>query len=225
MTTSALDICNKALSAASAEGQISALNEASLEAEICRQWYDLVVGTVQQASYWPGSRVVEYLPLLSTRDSSAAWERSDPDPEYTYKYGLPDAYLRAWYMSDYSRFSIGFDASTGVRVINSNSANAILVYARKQTDVNMWLEEQKMATIYGLAGHIGQQLTGKTSTVNRNFQLANSILLQAQASAADSSDDDNLDYVPSVIAARGYSKGSGARPYFYPHGPVFNVGT
>lgn len=222
MTSSVLDVYNAALSAATAKGRLSSLSENSKEREECERWYDLTIKTVQEAAYWPGSEVLARLPLMRQRDANLTWEAADPRPQYMFKYALPPNYLRAWYLTDYSRFAVHFDVGSDTNVISANSKDAILVYARLQRNVNSWTSTQTLATIYGLAGHISGGLTGKEQLVKRNFELANNILMDAQAAAANSQDQLNAESIPPQIYARtGGSAVQSSTRFIYPVGALF----
>lgn len=220
--TSALDIYNTALSAVHAKGRLSSIEENSREREECDIWYDIVLRTVQEAAFWPSSRQVSYLALLAERNTSADWVETDPMPEYRFKYALPAACLRPWYLTDFSRFSLSFDASINAITLSTNVENAALVYARKQELITLWSPGQILATVYGLAGHIGGPITGRGEIVQKNFNLANQILLDAQMAVANS-EFQQLESIPEVIMARGFAGGRNSPRFYYPYGAVFTA--
>lgn len=217
---SALDIYNIALSAAHAKGRVSSLTEVSKEQEVCSQWYTPVLETVQSAARWSGSKTIAYLPLLKEKQSNTAWAEDDPAPGYRYKYGLPNNYLRAWYLTNYARFEITYSPADSARVISTDVENAVLVYAQRQTDLNAWSPQQKMATAYGLAGHISGPLRGDRNTIQKNFQLADQILLDAQAASLNTGEH-RTEVMPPDIASRGYSGLETQQRYYYPVGSGF----
>lgn len=218
--SSILDIYNLALSACNAAGRVSSLTEQSRERELCEQWYESAVKTVQEAAHWPGCQVYAYLPLKATRDFSVDWVETDPVPQFTYKYGLPDNYLRAWYLTDYSRFALSFDVTDSVRVLSCDVEKAVLVYSRFQENVTQWTPQQSLATAYGLAGHIAGSLSGSNELVNKNFQLANRYLLDAQT-ASMSMNSMHREAIPPEIKARGYSAPEQLQQFIYPFGSLF----
>lgn len=222
MANSTLDIWNLALSAAQAKGRLSSPTDASVEREECETWYDTVIGVVQEAAHWEGSRAFQRLTLLSTRDFGVAWSSGDPAPEFQYAYALPTNYLRARHLTDYTRFSIDYDASRNRRVLSSNTELAVLVYNRLQTDVTRWSEGQKMATAYGLAAKISGPLSRKSNLVAQNTQLANRHLEDAQGSI-DNSDSYMVESIPPWIAARGYADLAPETRFIYPLGSVFSA--
>jgi len=224
MVSTVLDIYNAALSACHAKGRVSSLTENSREREECDIWYDLVLETVQEAAWWPSSKATERLALLTTRDTNAAWVATDPLPQYNYKYSLPTGYLRAWHLTDFTQFELGYDATREKTVLHSNTPNASLTYARKQELVGTWTPGQRNATIYGLAGHIAGALTGRGEIVQKNFNLANQLLADAQAASMPVGQQ-QLQFIPSVLQGRGYSDFSHTEVrYYYPMGGLFSAG-
>lgn len=220
--SSALDIYNAALSAVHAKGRLSSLSENSREREECDIWYDIVLGTVQEAAFWPSSRQLAYLPLSKERNDQADWLETDPMPQYRFKYSLPQDCLRPWHLVNYDRFALAFDAASESVMLHTNTERAVLVYARKQTIVTLWSRGQTMATIYGLAGHIAGPITGRGEIVQKNFNLANQFLIDAQTSAANS-EESQLQSIPQVLLARGFGGGLNTPRFFYPHGATFNT--
>lgn len=218
MTTSVLDIFNAAVSAAEGAARIVSLTEASREREECSLWYDVVRTSVMQAASWPACTTNARLALLATRDTSADWVSTDPSPRFTYKYQLPSDYLRAQHLSDFSSFTVETDGNNVV--LMTNTKNAVLHYTKDQTAVNLWSPKQKLATIYALAAHITGALSGRAGLIQKNFQLANRLLIEAREA------DENADYytystIPSWIAARGYADTTPPTKYFYPWGDLF----
>lgn len=220
--SSALDIYNAALSAVHGKGRLSSLTEASREREECDIWYDITLRVVQEAAFWPSSRKAVYLALVDERNFSSDWVDTNPLPEYKYKYTLPADCLRPWHLTSFERFSLSHDAVNKTVVLNTNTPNAALIYGAKQTLVGLWTSEQTMATIYGLAGHIAGSLTGRGELVQKNFQLANQYLQDAQASAANS-EDQLVNSVPPTLIARGYTGAVNSPQYFYPYGNFFGA--
>jgi len=200
MADSVLDVYNQALSAVHAKGRLTSLTAAKREREECDIWYDDVVRTVQEAAHWPGCRVLERLTLSSTRSFSSDWTATDAQPEYKYKYVLPENYLRAWHLTNYDRFSLHYDVANDEVYLSTNTEDAVLVYSFLQEDVRHWTPGQVFATAYGLAAHI--------------------VLMSAQASALNA-EDMQLDSIPQPLLARGYTGAVNAPKYYYPYGGLF----
>lgn len=223
MTETPLGIYNAAIVAAEGKGRLSSLTQNSKEREACDTWYQLVLQTVQEAAYFPSSKVAKRLTLETERTTSAAWTSGDPHNPYLYKYGLPNDYLRAWHLMDYSPFELLYDEDTGAVKLNTNSPSAILVYARKNELPAQWTPAQRQATIYGLAAHIVPDISKRSSVRDRNIQLANDLLMQAQATSANS-DGFMQEAVPPDLLARGVIAALPVK-YYYPHGSLFTGGS
>lgn len=219
--SSTLDVYNAALSAVHAKGRLSALDENSREREECDIWFDIVLRTVQEAAFWPSSRQLSYLALSKERNAQADWLETDPMPQYRFKYALPTDCLRPWHLTNYDRFALAFDSANESVMLHTNTEKAVLVYARKQVLVTLWTPGQIMATVYGLAGHIAGPITGRGEIVQKNFNLANGLLTEAQTAAANS-EESQLQSIPQTILARGFAGGLNTPRYFYPHGSAFN---
>jgi len=217
---STLDVWNKALGAAHARGALSSLTESSPEQEVCSLWYDITLRTVQEAAWWPSSKRLSRLALLSKQGST--WADGLPEPGYAYAYALPAGYLRAWHLTDYTPFSLSYSVSLSRTLLSTNTSEAVLIYAGLNEDTTMWSPEQQLATIYGLAGHISGQVNAKNSIIQGNFRLADDILLRAQMSSANSEEGEPR-MLPPWIAARGYRNPYATR-FFYPYGSLFSAG-
>lgn len=220
MTTTALEIYNLALSAAHAPGRLTTTSDQRREAEECNLWYDLVVRTVQEGAHWPCCKRFDYLTQLEERTAGDTWTAADAAPRYSYKYALPADYLRAWNLLNYEAFDIHYDASTDQNVLSTNTDDAVLVYSCLQDDVAHWAPAQTQATIYALAAVISGGLRGKQSVMQKNIQLANSILIDAQAIAA-SEGEATLEFIPPSILARGGISGVASSRFLYPFGSLF----
>lgn len=216
-----LEIWNSALAAAEARGRVSSLTEASPEQEVCSQFYSMVVKAVQEAAWWPSSKALSRLPLIS--EAGTSWQDGKPEPGYAYAYGNPPDMLRPWHMTDWSPFSLSFSPALGAQVISSNLPEAVLVYARLNETPEFWTPSQTQATIYTLASHISGPLSGRQALVQRNIILAQNILEAEQAVVANMVEPDPRPAVP-WFQARGLSSGMAPARYFYPFGAVLSVG-
>lgn len=222
MTETVLGIYNAAISAAEGKGRLTSLSQASVEREECDTWYSSVRDTVQEAAFWPCCKTMSRLALEATRDYTVDWQAGMPYHPYKYMYALPNDYLRAWYLSDYSQFELIYDSVKGRTMLHTNMPNAVLIYARSNDLPGQWTPSQRQATIYGLAAHIVNGISGRTRTRETNIQLANTLLENAQAVALGSQDY-ALDVIPPAILARGAADQLPTR-YYYPHGGLFQLG-
>lgn len=222
MVTSTLDIWNRALSACRAKGRLSGLNDNSLEREVCEEWYDVVLGTVQEAVMWDSCAVTTRPALLRTRDLNEIWQDGDPEPPYRYLYALPEDYLRARQLSHGEQFFMGFSPTDSRRTLSTNAENAVFSYSKLETDPTRWSSGQQLATIYGLAAHIAFPLSGLTNMVQKNITLANAILEDAQTNNANNSTDPEFAPAPWHVA-RGAAALAPMPTFIYPLGQTFAV--
>jgi hypothetical protein len=212
MQQSALDIYNAALSAVHAKGRLSSLTDNKKERIECDVWYDIVLRTVQESAFWSCCKVsATLLGRYETRVS-----------HFAYSYELPANCLRPRYLMTYYPFELAYDENYNVVRLFTDDPNAQLVYTQLQETVTLWTPGHIMATIYGLAGHISGPLTGRGELIQKNFRLANDLLVEAQA-ASINSEQLNIDFVPDTIKARGYSGPDQRANFYYPFGGLFGV--
>lgn len=220
--TTALDVYNAALQACHAKGRLSSLSENKKERYVCDQWYNLTLQTVQEAVHWPSCKATSVLAGKVTRDFSDDWVNTDPEPQFKYSYNLPANCLRPRYLTNYDRFSLGLDDDFDAMKLSTNTDDAVLVYTVLQENVSLWSPGQLQATIYGLAMHIAGPITGRGELINKNMNLANGFLADAQASVLNSFDI-RTDYIPDVLQARGYTGPDMNARYLYPFGSFFSA--
>jgi len=212
MQESALDIYNAALSAVHAKGRLATLTDNKKERYECETWYDLVIRTVQESAYWPSSKATSLL-----EDQVVLTNR-----HFAYSYTLPFDHLRPRYLMSYYPFELMFDLDTQQTLLYTDDPTPYLVYSFLQEEVTQWLPGQIMATIYGLAGHIAGPITGRGELIQKNFNLANQFLTDAQA-AYINSEQLTIDFVPDTLKARGYAGPDQRANYYYPFGGLFGV--
>lgn len=219
MSSTVLDIYNRAISAVGGKGRLSSLTDNARTREECDIWYPLVRDQVQEGAYWPACRTTARLGLLATRDFSADWASGDPETQFKYRYTLPANCLRPWHLVDYQYFSYNYDDSRGELVLDTNAENAVLVYAVRNTNPGLWSATQVAATVFGLAAYIARPVTGQSGVEDRMFRSANDQLLIAQSDAANSQGF-RLETTAPGHYFRGYEDSNQTR-YFYPHGSLF----
>jgi hypothetical protein len=215
-------VYNLALSAIHAKGAVASLLERSREREVCERWYPLVRDTVQEAAYWPSCTATERLALAEERNFSLAWSAGNPAPQYSFVYYLPADYLRARYLASFLPFTVEFDSTRSRRMLHTSEPDAALVYTRQSDNVLDWTPGQKMATVYGLAAHIAGPITGSRALTADCISKANSILMDAQASAQNAQDQ-QAEILPAVFQARGYAGGVSSPAFYYPTGGYFSA--
>lgn len=215
-------VYNLALNAVGARSNVSSPTEASREAEVCSLWYSPVVDQVLASAPWPEATEIRYLSQLreADEDDDGEWAYDDPRPGYQYVYQLPADYLRARYLTDFSKFLVT-SYSDNRRALHTNTYQAILAYTKRLTSVSLWDAELQMAIVYGLAAHICMPLSGKLSRAKHMINLANEFIIAARVSAANTSDE-TQESIPDWISARGYNTSAGVR-YYYPQGGLLSL--
>lgn len=210
MQSSALDIWNTALSAVHAKGRLTSPTANKPERFECETWYDLVVRTVQEAAYWPCCKATERL----------SGQRAVTDRGFAYSYSLPIDCLRPRYLQSYMPFDLQLGSGFAEVRLFTDDDNPHLVYSILQEDVQLWAPSQIMATAYGLASHIAGPLTGRGELIQKNINLANALLVDAQA-ASINADAMNVEFVPDTLKARGYAGPQQRSNFYYPFGGLF----
>lgn len=213
MQQTALDIWNTALSAVHAKSRLSSLDANKPERYECELWYDVVMRSVQEAAFWPCCKATEAL-LPRTPVTNRT---------FAYSYSLPLECLRPRYLMSYMPFELQLGNSLGEVQLFTDDPAPQLVYSIKQEDVRLWSPSQILATVYGLAGHIAGPLTGRGELIQKNINLANSLLIDAQAASINSEQLD-ISFVPDTLKARGYTGPEQRSNYYYPFGGLFSGG-
>jgi hypothetical protein len=213
MQQTALDIWNTALSAVHAKGRLASLTANKPERYECELWYDVIVRSVQEAAFWPCCKATEAL----------TGQISVTNRAFAYSYSLPYDCLRPRYLMSFMPFDLQLGQSFGEVQLFTDDAEPHLVYSIRQDDVTLWSPSQIMASAYGLAGHIAGPLTGRGELIQKNINLANSLLIDAQA-ASINSDQMHVEFVPDTLKARGYSGPDQRSNFYYPFGGLFSGG-
>lgn len=216
MQSSALDIWNTALSAVHAKGRLATITDNKPERYQCETWYDLVVRVVQEAAFWPSSKGI-----FTLEDQQKITETSLTRGHFNYSYELPDSYLRPRHLMSYMPFEIAYGDDVGDVRLFTNDATPRLVYTFLQEDVTLWTPGQILATVYGLAAHIAGPITGRGELIQKNYNLANQYLIDAQATSINQ-EDFSLDWVPEPLKARGYGGPDVTSKFLYPFGGLFS---
>lgn len=215
---SEIGVYNLALNAVGERANISSPTESSRRAELCNLWYELVRDQVLEAAPWPEATQSKRL-ALSAEAGEAAWAYGDPQPGYSHVYALPADCLRPQYLSTFQPFELTTEA--GVKLLHCNEELPILRYTYAQTNVALWSNNLLMAIVYGLAGHIAQPLSGKTSLTTTLVQRANDTILAARVSTANTPNQ-LYEVLPDWITGRGY-RHENRQQFFYPTGGLLSV--
>lgn len=219
MAADEVSIFNMALNAVGTRDNVSAVNEVSREAEVCRLWFEPTRDQVLRAAPWPSAKAHARLAVLATRDDTLAWTATDPDPGFRYAYAVPSDLLVPRFSTSYSRFA--YSQWQDKNVIMSNEEAMILCYTKKQTIVPLWDVALRMAISYALAAYICMPLIGKAARAKQAQDTANNLIFQAREQSAND-DNDFLDTVPEWFTARGYAGNAPASRFFWPEGPMIN---
>lgn len=196
MSFSKVELFNLALSACGADLGVSAPDEQSREADLCRLWYSTVLDMVISTAAWPSVRAYSRLALLTERDPDALWLPADPDPQWRYAYAVPSDLLHPYHLSTFERFEY-----SSAR-ISANAEQPILYYNRRVDDPALWDQGLRDALIHMLAAKIARPLTGKSTIVQQNFELAQIAVQNAQGLAANSQEMPT-ESMPDWLQARG----------------------
>lgn len=218
MIGSEVEIYNLALNAIGGRNNITSPTESSREAEVCRLWYSVVRDQILAAARWPEATKLDRLALYAEADDD--WGVGEPRSGYQYTYTLPVDCLQPQYLSGFERFLIT-SGPNNTRQLHTNVASPILTYTFRQTNIAMLAGELQMAIVHGLAANICMPLSGKPQRANMLVQRANSIILAARETAANTSDD-RYEHIPEWLAGRGYGPLSGTA-YYHPYGALLTV--
>src|SRR5690606_14811865 len=169
MATDEVGIYNLALSEVGAKSSVASTTEKSRAAELCNMWYQTVVEVVLRAAPWPSATGVKRLALWKERDVTKAWVEGDPDPGWRYVYSTPSDMLRPRYLSTYDHFAISLYNDS--QAIMTNMKKAILIYTKRQLQVQAWDPQLKMAIVKALAAHIAMPLQGKPRSEEHTSEL------------------------------------------------------
>jgi hypothetical protein len=198
-------------------------DENSPGAIACRLWYEPVRNYVLRSAFWPSAKKAMRLELNATRDLGADWADTDPLPGWLYMYDAPEDLCAPRYLSTYERFETGNTSDdAAAKVILTDMEDAILIYTNVQDDISLYDAGLYFAMAHALAAYICQGLTGKNQKAVQQMQIANGIILQARADAANEAWS-LQDSVPDWIAARGYSGAVTSSRFIYPYGPVLSA--
>lgn len=208
-----LDICNMALSALGVEDSLSSLSETGVAAEQCSRWYSLTRDLVLRSAPWSSAKGYSRLALLVERDNDEDWLVTDPEPGYSYAYGLPNDFIWPRFLSDYTRFVLGSVGETPA--LMTNVETPILFYTKRLLRVDLWDVGLQHAVAYALAARISKRVTGKDSDLQNMFALAKDLVDTAIAQDANAQQDTPQETVPEWIAVRGYGGSGPTSRYVY----------
>lgn len=226
MAQSQLNLYNLALSIISDKYIVATTGEASIPAETCGMWYDVVRQTVLRSAHWNSCRRFARLTQEAARDTALDWVAADPNPGWAFSYDFPADMLAARYMTNFAEFDVGYDNDG--KVINSNvggTATAdkpVLCYTADITDPLIWEPDLYKGMSFALAAHIAMPLTGKSGSARSWLEVANGVILEARVASANERQQ-LIRTMPESLLARGYTDQNTTVPFFYPYGPSFSA--
>lgn len=210
------DLFALAVSACHGDSTPEGLISSSRAYTLCERWYDIVRKTILRAAYWPSVTSTGYLAVLAEASATREWAEGDPTPPWRYVYGLPSNYIRARYLTTYAKFEM--TSFSGAPALQCDEQKAILVYTRDEENITLWEEDLKMAVIYGLASHIGAELTGSRYIIERNIANTDQLIGVARANFMNENSM-TLETVPPWISERGFINAPKPR-FYYPEGAM-----
>lgn len=153
---SVVEICNMAISHLGTGKEISAITEASEEANACNRFYEIARDSVLEDYPWPFARKFATLNLIE----------EDPTDEWSYSYRYPADCLRInrlqnerSYETRQSRVPYIIGSDTSGRIIYTNKQNAKIEYTRKITTVTLQSASFNLALSFRLAMLVAPRLT------------------------------------------------------------------
>lgn len=220
--TTAVDICNLALSEIGTRSTIDALDEGSKESIQCALWYDRMREALLRAAPWGFARAQFPLTLLgsaATTTSPYPWsfKYAYPSDALAIRYLLPptppladvippqSSYSFCWPgPSRTSRFIIANDGAPGehAKVILSNVETAQAVYITNEDDPDLFDPSFVLALAAALAFKLVIPLTGNVGMRTTFAQAAQDAVTSARVSDGNEAIP-TTDHIPDWMAARG----------------------
>lgn len=222
MATSITELYNLALDTIGARNRVASPLEDSKEAEACNLWFPNIRDQVLASASWPEATKMERLALLSAQDGDT-WVQGEARPDFSNAYALPSDYIWPQYIYGFEKFVVQSYGAEN-RALMTNQTSPVLVYTFRQQQLGMWSPQLQMAIMSGLAASICTSLTGKTSRAKLLIEQANSIIISARETAANTNSEPVLESIPDWIAARGFSDGGTQNRFFYPYGATLTLG-
>ena len=232
MAQSQVNLYNMALSAVGADYSVATTSDQTIPVEICNLWYEPVRQTILRAAHWNSAKRYIRMTKEAAResetgydvDSDADWQSTDPEPGYAFSYELPSNMLAARYLTNFSRFVIGYETAQKILSCNVGGPDAddapVLCYTVDVTDVTLWEPDLYTAMANGLGAAIGLPLHAQLDRADYIEKKANNTIMQARANTANEMHV-MMQQTAERIQARGYSYILADR-YVYPYGNLLS---
>lgn len=205
-------VYNAALTQAGGRRLLASIADNSVEAEMCRLWYEPSRDYVFRKAYWPSLRYTETLALSATNDFADAWQAGDPPLPWKYSYAAPAGMLSARYINSADVDSSGtpsvirgdftLEIVGGNRIIATNVENAVLTYTKAVADPGAWDNELLQAVIHQFAANITMPLSGQVNIRTTNLQIAQSYITMALENQANADHLRLTEPTSSIIESR-----------------------
>ena len=192
MATSAVQICNMALSRVGSSAFISALDEDTPEAEMLNLHYEPKRDGLLEVGAWPWATRRVALSALASPDATT-------EDVWSYVYTLPADCLQVQDLWSGSRVqtagdripcAVEWDAANACRVLCTDEEDAVLVYTRKVTDVTAYPQHFVEALVWALAAELALGLIGKPELFANAQAMADRARSRAVAKAGNTNRPD-----------------------------------
>jgi len=195
MTTTDVDICNRALSRLGTRATISALDENSTEARTASIWYAATRDVLLRSHDWNFAR---RRVVLAEQDAAPTG--------WTFRYAFPTDCVRLLRLASATphsgsvRFEVAGDSTSRFVLCDEPAAEA--VYTARVDDPNLYDAGFASALVDQLAAHIAYPVTQKTEIAVRLAQMARAALADAMAADVNEAEGTIDDWAPDWITAR-----------------------
>ncbi len=195
MTTSHVDICNRALSRLGTRATIQALDENSTEARTVSIWYAATRDTLLRAHDWNFARRRVALARLGTGPTG-----------WAFRYALPMDCIRLLRIASASpdagspRFEVAGDSAS--RFVLCDEPMVEAVYTARVDNPNLYDAGFASALVDQLAAHVAYPITQKTEVAVRLAQMARAAIADAMAADVNEAAPADEDRPPDWIAGR-----------------------
>ena len=225
MGDSKTTLYNQALGQIGITRRIALPTEASVEAETCELYYDLLRRSVLSAAHWPSCRGTFRLNKLAEKLDGTAWTNGDPQAGWLYAYALPADYIRARYLNGMDFFELSaytaadFNQQNG---IVTNVPQAVLTYTRDNTNIESWEVPLRNAMVYALAATVSYALTRKNNKSITLIEQANGLIKTARQETANAEDYQQERVAPWIHARGSVYNVIQRQQFIYPEGALLS---
>lgn len=205
-----LELFRQALVLVKDNADITHPDEQHPSAALCRTWYPMARKSVLAAAPWQSARGVTSLYLSTESTNPLLPATGGPEVGYRYRYEAPGDLLAPIHFPGWQKF-----AFTGRRWIDTDVANAVLIYTKDDEVIESWEVGRYNATLFFLAAMMAPHRTGELQMADYYQARAKEQIGDAVASFANETEE-YYESIPAWVASRGYSGPTGGGRYFYP---------